>query len=134
MLIWISIIIICVLIILFLLYEKNNTYKNNIIGIWSATPNFCKESGISSFMIKFNKDLKSGIVVMVSSDQNNLLCNSAFTVKGWKILTFTNNKEKINFNFEDKSPIPLNCELEIDNKILLLKNKGKLYGEFIKLS
>jgi hypothetical protein len=134
MLIWKAIAIICIIIVLFLLGDKLYSTRENIVGIWSATPSFCTKSGLSSFMIKFNKRLKDGFAVMVGSDQKSILCNTAFNISGWKFIPSTRVEESLTFEFEDPSPIPESCDIEIIDKVLIMTSEGKLYGEFTKIS
>jgi len=134
--IWKTLCIICIIIIVYLMFEKMTNNRNVLKGIWTATNQFCSDSSISSMMIKFNDNLKSGNIVMISNDNKSLLCNTSFSIKGWSIIPPSNkNKfiENIRLDFDESSPIPTKCILEYKNGTLYLRTSEKLYAELVKL-
>lgn len=134
---WKPLCIVCIIIIVFLVFDKMVNNRSTLKGVWTATTKFCADSGISSMMLKIDNDLKGGTLVIVADDQKSLLCNSTFSIKGWSILPPKNNKhfvENIKFTFDETSPIPSKCILEYKDNTIYIKTNEKLYAELVKLS
>ncbi len=63
----ISIIIIILIIVIVIVIYSRYVENKLLVGFWTAKNNFCKESGLESFIVKINDDL-SGYILMVNSD------------------------------------------------------------------
>lgn len=127
---WKGLSILLIVIVLALLFDKSYCKRKQLIGIWNATPEFCNDASISSFVFKINDDMKSGSMVMLNG--TDVLSNSTFKISYRNFLP--SNREIVNLTFDSTSPVPKNCMFEIDkDSKLYIKTDKKNFGTFVKI-
>lgn len=134
----------CIVLLLLVIHLYITVYdqRYSLNGIWTATPQFCQEAGITSLVLQLrdkndsltNSGLpKNGHIVIMEG--MNILTNQGIQVSGWGPL------KQLKPDFSENVKVVCNDEEILPTKVifkrrgdrLLLETKNSLFAELYKI-
>lgn len=133
---------IVLLIIIIYLYTTSYDHRYSVCGVWTATPQFCAESEITSMVLQLrdSKDDMSGKGLpvrghMVITQGMNILSNQGIEISGWSFMKqrHPDFSEHINVKCAEEEILPTSLYIRRAGDRLYLENGETLYAVMYKI-
>lgn len=133
---------IVLLTIIIYLYTTSYDHRYSICGIWSATPQFCADSEITSMVLQLrDKDddmTGKGLPVcghMVITQDMNILTNQGIEISGWSSWKQRqpNFSERVKVKCTDEDIFPTSLYIRRAGDRLYLEDGNTLYAVMYKI-
>ena len=136
----ISLCIILVILVIYI-YHTSYDYRHSLCGIWTATPQFCAESEITSMVLQLrdkHDNMEGGIptsghiVIMRNMD---ILTNQGIEITGWSMIKQRqpNFRERVKVKCTDEEIFPAKLYVRHSNNRLYLEDAETVYAILYKI-
>ena len=133
----------CILLIILLIYIYHTSYdyRHSLCGVWTAIPQFCEESEITSMVLQLrdkNDNMDKGLPIrghLVITHNMNILTNQGIEISGWGLYKQRNPefRERVNIKCSDEDIFPANLDIRHSNNRLYLEDNETVYAILYKI-